>query len=193
MSIRLIKRETLYEGFNTLSRYHVRIQRYDESWSDPIDREVLHRADSVVVLPYDPVRDEIVLIEQVRFGAYAAGVSFRQLEPVAGLVDRDEGLEELARRETVEECGLTVTDLFPICKFLVSPGCMTEICHTFLGLVNTAHAGGIYGNADEDEDIRVHVLSVDEVAERLRAGEFQVGVTIVTLQWLLMNREKFRL
>ena len=144
-------------------------------------------------MPYDPVRDEIVLIEQVRFGAYAARVSFRQLEPVAGLLDRDESPKELARRETVEECGLTVTDLIPICDFLVSPGCMTEICHTFLGLVDTAHAGGIHGNPGEDEDIRVHVLSVDEAAERLRAGDFQIGITIITLQWLLLNRERFRL
>lgn len=191
-TIQLLERKVLYKGFNTLSRYHVRIQRYDKSWSEPIDREVLHRANSVVVLPYDPTRDEIVLVEQVRFGAYAAGVHSRQLEPVAGLADRDESLEDLARRETMEECGLKIAALFPVCNFLVSPGCMTEICHTFLGIVDTACGGGLYGNPDEGEDIRAHVLPLNEAEERLRAGEFQVGVTVLTLQWLLMNRERFK-
>ncbi len=45
-------------------------------------------ADAVTVLPYDPVRDRVLLIEQYRFGVHMRGDPRPWvLEPVAGRID----------------------------------------------------------------------------------------------------------
>ena len=74
-------RETCYQGFFLMDRLRLRHGRYDGDWTPVLEREVLLRGLAVAVVPYDPVRDEVVLIEQFRTGALVAG------EP--GLDDRN--------------------------------------------------------------------------------------------------------
>ena len=54
-------------------KYSLRHKKFDGSWSDSISREVFERGAVAAVVPYDPVRDRIVLIEQFRPGPMAAG------------------------------------------------------------------------------------------------------------------------
>ena len=190
--IRLIEEEVLYQGFNRLRRLVFQYPRYDGTWSNPVDREVLERADATVVLPYDPVHDRVVLIEQFRLAASLTPFSARQFEPIGGLIEPGNGPEMVIRREAVEEAGLTLGALIPIGRFLPSPGCLTEVVHAYCALVDTEGLGGLHGCANEDEDIMVHVLDFADVERSLAAGEFGYMVMALCVYWLIANRERLR-
>ena len=80
------------------------------------------------MLPYDPRRDEVVLIRQFRAGAYVAGRHPWTWEIVAGIIEEDETPEELVRREAVEEAALEISEVIPIHDVMLSPGACSETC-----------------------------------------------------------------
>lgn len=190
--VRLIERLTAYDGYFKIIRYRLRHRLFSGDVGAELRREVFERGHAAAVLPYDPVRDQVVLIEQFRAGAFAAGVEPWLLEPVAGIIEPDERPEEVARREAEEEAGLRVTNLISACEYLVSPGGASERCHVFIGRVDAAGAGGVHGLADEGEDIRVHVMPLDAALSRLAAGTVSAASTVVAVQWLALNREAVR-
>jgi ADP-ribose pyrophosphatase len=192
--LKLLGRETVYQGFFRVDRYRLRHRRHAGGMSDELSREVVERAPAVGVLLYDPTRDAVVLIEQFRLAAHLAGFSAWQLEIVAGLLDRGEEAEEaVAKREVAEETDLAIAGpLLPVHRFLTSPGGTTEIVAIFCGRVDSRDAGGIHGLADEHEDIKVVVKGYDETMALLRDGKIDNGFTIVALYWLTANRERLR-
>lgn len=78
------------------------------------------------MLPFDPVRDEVVLVEQIRIAAYDTSESPWLLEMVAGMIEAGETVEDVARREALEEAGLEVGRTKPILSYLASPGGTSE-------------------------------------------------------------------
>ena len=68
-AVEVVKREECFKGFYKLDRVHLRHELFAGGMSREISREVFVRHDAVCVLPYDPQRDEVVLIEQFRVGA----------------------------------------------------------------------------------------------------------------------------
>ncbi len=190
--IDLIKRETPFEGYFRIDRYTVRHRLFAGGMTGDVVREVFERGHAAAVLPYDPVRDAVVLIKQFRIGAYAAGRPAWLTEIVAGIIEDGETAEAVARREAVEEAGLTVTELEKIGDILVSPGGSTETLALFCGRCDSQGAGGIHGVDDEDEDIRVLVLPFEEAYESLRTGTICTPPAIIALQWLALNRDDVR-
>ena len=59
----------VYRGFFTMNQYQFKHKCFNGEWSDTVTREIFERGHAVGVLPYDPVLQEFVLIEQVRIGA----------------------------------------------------------------------------------------------------------------------------
>ena len=112
------------------------------------------------------------------------------LEIVAGIIEPGESPEEVIRREVIEETGCSVQDIIPICEYLVSPGGTSERISLFCGQVDASGASGIHGKAEEEEDIRVVVMSVEEAVAEMRAGHIQSAAPIMALQWLLLHREE---
>lgn len=190
--LQVLAQDTLFSGFNRLSRLVYRYRRHDGDWSPPVEREVFRRGPAAAVLPYDPVRDTVVLLEQFRPGAHLSGHDAWQLEPVAGIRQRDETAENVARREAVEEAGCTVLDLVPVCTYLVSPGCVDEAVDVFCGRTDSNTVAKLAGEASEHEDIKVHVLAFDDVRGGLAEGRFGYALTIISLQWLALNRDRLR-
>ena len=206
--VEIVDRKVAYQGYFRIDRYRLRhrlhVPRADgNDWSRELTRELFERGHVAAVLPYDPARDEVVLIEQFRIGAYAAGRPPWLVEIVAGIIEEGEDAETVARRETREETGLAVGDLVPICDYLVSPGGTSETVALFCGRVDASKAGGIHGHAGEDEDIRVFPLSVAEAARRLGSPattsgarqdgpRFDNAMTIIALQWLMLHRDELR-
>lgn len=184
----LIERESAWEGYFRIDRYRVRHRRFDGSWTPPIEREVFERGHAAAVLPWDPVRDEILLVEQFRVGALDTGRSPWLYELVAGIIEPGESAEEVARREAVEEAGITVTDLVPVCDYLVSPGGTTERTSLFVGRADLAEAGGIHGIDEEHEDIRVHVLPADEAIAWADDGTVHNAAGLIALNWFARHR-----
>ena len=160
--------------------------------SREISREVFVRHDAVCVLPYDPQRDEVVLIEQFRVGAMGKAQTPWLIELVAGLIDKVEEPEEVARREGEEEAGLTFSSLWPITRYFPSPGGSTEFVHLYLGRCSTVGVGGLHGLEEEAEDIRVTVWAYEDALQAVRDGRISNAASIIALQWLALNRAEVR-
>lgn len=190
--VEVVEKATVYKGRFQVDRYRLRHKLHGGGWSEPFVREVFERGHAAAVLPYDPVLDRIVLIEQFRPGAYAAGLHPWLVEVVAGIIDPGETAEQVVRREAMEEAGVHIAEVEKVATCMVTPGACSECVDIFVGRADASKAGGVYGLAHEHENIRVFTLSVDEAEKKLAAREFTNVVTIVALQWLLLNRMQLR-
>jgi ADP-ribose pyrophosphatase len=188
----LIEKSTLFQGYFRIDLYRFRHRLFAGGWSGEVRREVFERGHAVVVLPYDPERDAVVMIEQFRIGAAAAAMPLWQLEVIAGIIDEGETPEAVARREAREEASCEILDLIPVYHYLTSPGGTSESVRLFCGRVDSRGVGGIHGLPEEHEDIRVEVVPFAEARARLEGGRIGNAPTIIALQWLLLNREQLR-
>ena len=191
-SVELIDRTTAYKGFFEIGRYRFRHSLFAGGMSALVTREVFERRPAVCVLPYDPVRDQVLLIRQIRVGALAAGRHPWIWETVAGIVDDEETAEAVACREAREEADLAIGDLIHMQTFLVSPGGASEVCSCYLGRADLATAGGIHGLADESEDILARVVDWPDALAMLERGEIGSSLAVIALQWLALHRDKVR-
>ncbi|MNC36951.1 ADP-ribose pyrophosphatase [compost metagenome] len=160
--------------------------------SGEVRREILERGHAAVLLPYDPVRDEVVLIEQIRIAAYDTSESPWLLELVAGMIEEGESVEDVARREAVEEAGLSVGRTKPVINYLASPGGTSERLSILVGEVDSTTATGIHGLADENEDIRVHVVSREQAYQLVEEGKIDNAASVIALLWLQLHHKKLR-
>jgi ADP-ribose pyrophosphatase len=190
--VEIAKREELFLGYFRVDRYHLRHRLFTGGMSAPFMREIFERGHAAAVLPYDPARDEVVLIEQFRPGALAAGFPPWLIEPVAGIIEPGESAETVARREAVEESGCMISELTPMHRYLTSPGGTSESCALFCGKVDAAKAGGIHGLDGENEDIRVMSIPFAQARAWLDEGRLNNALAIIAIQWLALNRETLR-
>ncbi len=187
----ILQQHDVYQGFFRLARYRLRHALFAGEWSPPITRELLERGHAAAVLLYDPNLDSVVLVEQFRVGALHTPNPWL-LEVVAGIVEPEESPEEVALRESEEEAGLIPDLLEFICEYHVSPGGTSERIALYCGRVNAAQGGGLHGLSEETEDIRAHVISVDQVLEMLDNGEIRSATPIIALQWLALRHQQLR-
>lgn len=188
----VLEKTTGYDGYFRIDVYTVRYRLHDGGWSKPVKREVFERGHAAAVIPYDPVCDAVVLIEQFRIGAIGAPGRPWLLEIVAGIIEAGESAEEVARREALEEAGCTLLDLVPICDYLSSPGGASERVSLFCGRVDASEVGGIHGVDEEGEDIRAFVLPFDKALREIMARPVQVASLMIAIQWLALNRARLR-
>ena len=188
----IIARELCYQGFFRLERVHLRHSLYSGGISPVLVREVIEKGNVVAVVPYDPVSDTVVMIEQFRVGAIGNPRSGWLLEIVAGLMDPGELPEEVARRETTEETGLAVRRIEPITRFFATPAKSSELTHLFCGEVDASKAGGVHGLAHEGEDIRVIPMPAEQAFALLEIGRIDSAWPIIALMWLRSHRERLR-
>ncbi|WP_318519212.1 ADP-ribose diphosphatase [Photobacterium leiognathi] len=189
----ILAKETVYQGFFKMVKYRFRHKLFAGGWSGEISREMFERGHAAALLPYDPITDEVVLIEQFRVGAMVGGCEPWQLEIVAGMLDhQDESAEDVVKREAVEEAGLTVAELEKVTRYLSSSGGCSEMLDIFVGTVDSTQAGGIHGLAEESEDIRVHVVSREQAYEWVESGKIENAASIIALQWLQLNYSRLQ-
>lgn len=187
-------RETPHVGFFLTRAYELRHPGFGGGMSPRLRREVFVATDAAIVLPYDPLRDRVLLVEQFRMGPYGRGDARPwMLEPVAGRVDAGEDPAETARRECVEEAGLALRHVEHISSHYCSPGCSTEYFHLYLGLCELPEIEKGQGGLDsEDEDIRTHVIPFERAMQLLQTGEADNGPLILSLLWLQRERARLR-
>jgi ADP-ribose pyrophosphatase len=190
--VEVVEKTTVYKGRFQVDRYRFRHKRHDGEWSETFLREVFERGQAAAVLPYDPVLDRVVLIEQFRPGAYVSGRHPWLVEIVAGIIDQGETAEDVVRREAWEEAHVQLTDIERIGSFLMTPGACTEGVEFYVGRTDSRGAGGFHGLAHEHEDIRVFTATTDEAAALLAAGKVENALAIIAIQWLLLNRMQLR-
>jgi ADP-ribose pyrophosphatase len=190
--VEIIDREIVYRGFFRLERYTLRHSLYAGGMSGTLVRELLERGHAAAVLPYDPVRDEVILIEQFRIGALDLPEGAWVREIVAGVIEPGETAEEVVIRESLEEAGCVIEQLEFISRYLVSPGGSSEQISLFCGKVDSTRAGGLHGIAAEHEDIRATAVPCAEAMELLGRGGIPSATPIIALQWLAANRSRLR-
>jgi ADP-ribose pyrophosphatase len=188
----IVARQPVYRGFYDLDVLKLRHSLFGGGWTGTLTRELYRMRRAVTVLPWDPVRDTVVLIEQFRVGAIEMQARPWLLEACAGLTEEGETAEEVARRECLEECGLAPRRLVHACDYASSPGACSERVSAYVGEVTAPDASGVFGVTDESEDIRTHVLPFDAAFALIGKGEIIAVTAVVTLLWLHANRERLR-
>ncbi len=188
----VVEKKTLFQGYFRVDAYRLRHQLHAGGMSGEMRREVFERGHAVAVLPYDPALRAIVMLEQFRVGAYAAGRPPWLTEIVAGIIGAGETPEQVARRELAEEAGLTAQNLKPMLTCLTTPGGSSETVEMFAARVDASRAGGIHGLDHEHEDIRVFVLPVIDAFRNLREGRYDNAQALIALQWLALNENDLR-
>ena len=183
-------REECHDGFLRIERVKLRYRKFAGDWSVVLDRELQIKSPAVGILLFDPIRDEVILVRQFRIGLLDGHVSPWTLELVAGMVGEGEQLVDVAIREAQEESNTTPSEIVHICDYHNSPGSSNEKITLYCGRADSEHAGGIFGLAEEHEDIEVVVLSYSELLAATKSGQISNAMTIIAVQWLQLNKQE---
>lgn len=183
-----------HRGFYNLEILHYRHELFRGGQSPELRREIISAGDGVFILPYDPVLDKVLLIEQVRPGPMARGAqNANSFEVIAGLIGIGELPEETARREAEEEAGLMIGRVFHLPGAYQSPGLATQYGYALIGEVDLSKTeSGVFGLASEGEDIRTWILDFDEAIDMMDAGKTDNAPVQICLLSLIRHRETLR-
>ncbi|WP_420547455.1 NUDIX domain-containing protein [Curvivirga sp.] len=192
--VTLHKKETLFKEYFQVDRYTFSHKSFDGQDVGPFTREIFERGHAAVCLPYDPVRNEIILIEQFRPGPFAAeDENCWCIETVAGIIDEGETGQDVAIRESIEEAGCKITKLFKTGLFYPTGGGSSETMECFVGICSTENAGGIHGVEHEAENIRAFAVDFDHALQAALDGKFSNLALVATIQWLALKKSSLDL
>lgn len=182
-----------YASYFGIEEMVIRHPLHGGGMSAPMTRAAFCSGDAVTALPYDPHRDEVLLITQWRAGPQARGdANPWPVEVIAGRIDADEGAEAVARREAVEEAGLTIGRMERAGAYYPSPGVMAEQITSFIAEADLTDAGGVHGLDAEGEDIASVIVPFPQAMEMLDAGAINSAPALVSLLWLSRRRTALR-
>lgn len=191
--VKVVCHERSHLSFFAMEQMDLQFRRYDGGMSEVMNRSAALIGAATVVLPYDPLRDTVLLIEQFRAATYIAGNQTPWMwEPVAGLIDPGETPEDTAYREAVEEAGVTLTALEPVAQVFSSSGSSGEFVHIFIGLTDLSRLSGGGGLDTEGEDIRSQVISFDALMEGIDRQTYQDMPLVTAALWLARHRDRLR-
>lgn len=185
---RIEAREAIWRGHFRADRITIRHETFTGGESAPLVLEVFDLGEAACVLPWDPASDRVVLVEQFRGAVAAFSETPWLLETIADDLGPGETPEAVARREAMEEAGLTLDALIPAGRILPCPGAVATRVHAFVAPCNLADAGGVHGLAEEGEDILVRVLDLDEALAMVDDGRIQASHATIPLLWLARHR-----
>lgn len=185
-----------YAWYFAVREDDLQFRRFDGTMSEPVKRAGFVMSDAVTVLPYDPVRDRVMLVEQFRYGPWLRQAANPwSLEAIAGRIDPFETPQAAALREAQEETGLLLDDskLLSVGNVYPSPGAITEFLYHYVALCELPDGSeGVSGMAGEAEDIRSHVISFARLMELVHTGEIDNGPLVLTAWWLAAHRAELR-
>ena len=181
----ILSREYLFRGFIQVEKVSLRHRLFQQSdYTSVIHRELIQRPEAAGVLIYNDQQQKFALIEQFRIGAMDDPDSPWQLEVIAGVLDGDESPESCIRRESLEESGCELQALQHLFSFYPSAGACAELFHLYSAEATLPEQGGIFGVADEGENIQLHILDYADIRSLLTNGRLRNAPVIMALQWL---------
>ena len=189
-SYKINSKEKLHDGFFKLHKMNFNHKRFNGGWNKNVTREIFSGSHVASLLPYDPIKNKIILLEQFR-----AGVLKREINPiikeiVAGMIDEGENPKEAAIRECKEETGCKVNKIIDIFSYYPAPGSSESYYHLFLGEVESFEGERISGEEGENEDILARSYGVEEVKNLLKENKIINGLTLIALQWFFLQYYK---
>lgn len=190
--VEVLGEEPLYSGFFKLLRVRLRHRLFNGGWSREFSRELFAKAQAASAGVYDPVLDQIGLVDQFRIGTVDSPYGPWTLESVAGMVEEGESPADMMLRELVEEAGLQAKELLPVTAFYPTPGSCNEYTYLFCAICDLTAAGGIFGVDGENEDILFKAYPAEEVFDAMLQSRMNNAATLIGLQWLQLNRNQLR-
>lgn len=190
-AVSILNKKTAFKGFFSIERYHLKHRLFSGQWSNEFSRELFERGDAVVLIPYDPDTDQLLLIEQFRVGALRTEPSPWTLEFIAGMFGESESPIDVAVREAKEEANIEIKPerVRHVFDFLTSPGGTSEKIFLYVAAIDAKQVvnGYVAGLQEENEDIKSHLVTRKEALELLAQGRINNASTIIGLQWLAAN------
>lgn len=180
--------KVLHDGFYRLQTLRYKHTLFNGGWSETQEREQIDRGNVVAVLPYDPKTSQVALVEQFRIGARFNQPDPWLMEVIAGMTEKGEQPEEVAIRETKEEAGIDLGEIELVSRYFASPSSTTEEVFVFAAQCDLSNAGGVYGLAEEGEDIKVHIVSIKQALAWLDEGVIKNAISVIALQWLALSQ-----
>lgn len=184
----LESRTTRYDGFYRIDSVQFKHDWHSGQSSPVLEREMFVRGNVAGVLPYDPVTDQVALVEQFRIGAMYQNPDPWMLEIIAGMIDTAESPSEVAIRESLEEAGIALESVELISHYLASPGASSEEVFVYYAETDLSEVSGTHGLAEEDEDILVRIVPAEQAIAMLDTREIRNALSIIALQWLKLKR-----
>lgn len=199
--VQMVDKCVSYQGFFSLDRYVIQHPLYAGGMSNQLSRELMERGDAVMVLPYDPKTDEVILIEQFRIGAYGAACRDQDqglqpkspwlIECIGGMVDQGRTALEVVHAEAQEEAGIDLQHVTSMMRLYTSPGGISERIEHFVAITESQHVKGIHGKSSENEDIRVLRVPLTLAMDWINEGKINNASTVISLQWLQLNKHSY--
>lgn len=189
--VEVTSRETLFKGFLQVEKVSLRHRLFKNTgYTAVLQRELIHRPEAAGVLIYNDQQQRFALIEQFRVGALDDQQSPWQLEIIAGVLDGDESPETCIRRESLEESGCQLDQLQHLFSFYPSAGACSELFHLYAAQADLPEQGGIFGVANEGENIQLHLFDYADLSRLLTSGRLANAPVIMALQWLQQHLQK---
>ncbi len=185
-------------GFKALSWFglvgaDLQHRQYDGTMGPVINRGGLWQGEAAVVLPYDPRRDTVLMVQQFRAPVYMIGDPAPWMwEAVAGMVDPGETPDQTAHREAVEESQVPLNHLEYAGGAYSSSGSSTEFLHLFVGLTDLPDSGTIAGLETENEDIRSRILPFADLMDLVDTHKLKDLPLLTLANWLARHRDRLR-
>lgn len=154
-------------------RIRVRVDEVERSDGHRTTREIVEHPGAVAILAWDGSR-----LAMVRQWRHATGTSL--LELPAGTLEPDELPADTARRELMEEVGLTAGAWAEGPSFYTAPGFSTELMRLYLA----TDLSDSPGEADPDEVIEASWLSLPDALAAIDDGRILDAKSMAGIGWL---------
>jgi len=141
----LLDESVVYEGFYSLSLAKFKHTKFNGEWTGVVEREVLNRGNVIGVIAHDPNSDQVVLVEQFRFGARYESTNPWLMEVIAGMVEAGEEPIDVAIREAKEEAGVELNNPTLIRQYYSSPSSMAEQVSIYYATADLSTVSGVHG------------------------------------------------
>lgn len=193
-AVHVVERQSRFSGYFAVEEHRLTHALHRGGHSPALTREAFLMGDAAVLLPWDPLRDRLLVVEQFRFAPALRGDPQPWLlEPIAGRVDAGEDVEDALRREAREEAALEVGRLFPAVSIYPSPGAVCEFIYHYVGIADLPDgSAGIHGATNEAEDIRGHLIPRRQLSAMVADGQITNGPLVLLSLWLDAQAEGLR-
>ena len=188
---KMIAREHVYDGYLGFYKYRLQIPSLNPHKTPFIldGQEVVHTADSVLVLIYAPTIDSFVFCKEFRPGVFFNNTDDDPfiLQCVAGTIEASEQPGDTAFKEVKEETGITIDEIKLIASVYKSPGIITEKAFLYYAECSGSPQGGLHGVGVGDEEIETTIISRKKTFELMDEFNILDAATLLALNWFKVN------
>lgn len=183
MSVKIKNKDTLFNS-NFMKIFEYTIEQNVDNKMIEYKRQLMYRGNAVFVIPYDEVKNSVIMIKQSRIGAIVDNISPYTLEFPAGIIDEGEEAIESAKRELKEETGLDTIAIEQIYKapIYTTIGGSNETITYFLAKVDSSKVLKNGGETGENEYITTEEIAVETLFKSvLEKQEINNAATLISI------------